>query len=183
MAVQLSPSNDASTSIPPRTALLRNITHQTHLLQTIFQSLSSSNTTAPQTSSQIIPESCSSLEGYTKEMQILVGELWDHQAAYRTMKRKEEQVRVLENRVKDLLTVLEEGRRELETMVLDSKGDESSPKCRFNSQMTINNQLLYPSRLSSHMLDYWQNILQRQRLNICLRVKKRYINRIPRKLR
>lgn len=57
----------------------------------------------------------------TKDFEILVDELYKHQAAYVELMKKREECLRLERKVRGGLKVIEEGRLELEEMVREGK--------------------------------------------------------------
>jgi mediator of RNA polymerase II transcription subunit 4 len=105
-----------STSTPPRTLLLQNLTSQTHSLQTLFSSLSS-----PTPNPTALSTSLASIQTSSVELEHLVQEVWYHQIAWQELERKKAEVIGLEARVRGLLRGLEGGRRELEGMVEEGR--------------------------------------------------------------
>lgn len=120
-----------STSQPPRTALLTNITEQTSLLQQLFTVLTTStSTSAPQQNTTppglAIPNIYASLQKSTEELKDITEGLWEHQRVWAEMKKKESEVRRLETQVRDLISELETGRRELESLIRGDEEDEEA---------------------------------------------------------
>lgn len=126
MAIPPAPLNVPAASVPPRTALLTNITEQTSLLHQLFTVLANPAPNAQSTNPPgvAIPSLYADLQARTKELESITEGLWEHQRAWAEMKKKEGEVRALESQVKELISELEGGRRELEGLIQDGQEEE-----------------------------------------------------------
>ncbi|WWC64012.1 uncharacterized protein I303_106618 [Kwoniella dejecticola CBS 10117] len=123
-----SSSSSSSTSLPPRQALLRNLTTQSVLLSQLFTILSASSATQNSNIQQIY----TGLQLSTLDLSNLVKDAYAHQAEYAKLLEKRARVEQLEGRVRGLIKGLENDRLELERLVEGGKkikeGIEQSEK-------------------------------------------------------
>ena len=114
-------------AIPPRTALLTNLVTTSSLISQLFATLSTS--VAPPISSVSTSTNSAPLGGIyvamqqtTVQLETLSQSLISHQRKYVEMRRKGEEVRSLEEGVRQALIGLESARKELDWVVSDSRG-------------------------------------------------------------
>lgn len=116
---------DAAT-IPPRTRLLQNISTQTHLINQIFTSLSSSTSASTSAASTPLPDLYQALKNTTDELLRLREDVAVHQELWARIEAKKKNVIDLERRVRGIMRTLERERCELETMVQEGRDVISS---------------------------------------------------------
>jgi mediator of RNA polymerase II transcription subunit 4 len=114
------PSDISTDSIPPRTRLLQNITTQTHLINQIFTSLSSSSSLSS-TAPNPLPALYQQLNDTAEELLRLRDEIAVHQELWARIEVKKRNVIDMEKRVRGIMRTLESERGDLETMVLEGR--------------------------------------------------------------
>jgi mediator of RNA polymerase II transcription subunit 4 len=139
------PTSDTETdTIPIRTQLFTNLTRQSQLITDLFGHLASGSTGAGAgagaapgtfTSTSTASHPVNVLYAQTHPLQSMYGSLqdlengladvidnaWDHQAAFRALMAKREEVVQLELKVRDLVRKVEQGRGELEVLVREGR--------------------------------------------------------------
>jgi hypothetical protein len=115
MALDLPEASSSST--PPRTRLLTNLSTQSQLLDQFFTSLSSNSTTQQSP----LPNLYSLLKETTDDLLKLRKDVQAHQEVWTRIERKKKEVVDLERRSRGLMRTLEAERRELDLMVREGR--------------------------------------------------------------
>lgn len=108
-------------NVPPRTRLLQNISTQSHLINQIFTSLSSSASASTSTAPTPLPTLYRALEDTTGELLRLRQDVAEHQELWARIEAKKKNVIDLERRVRGIMRTLERERSDLETMVQEGR--------------------------------------------------------------
>jgi hypothetical protein len=108
-------------SVPPRARLLQNISTQSHLINQIFTSLSSSASASASTAPAPLPTLYRALEDTTGELLRLRQDVAEHQELWARIEAKKKNVIDLERRVRGIMRTLERERSDLETMVQEGR--------------------------------------------------------------
>jgi len=113
----LDPIDPSSSSPPPRTRLLTNLSTQSQLLDQFFTSLSSSSTNQQSP----LPHIYTLLKETTDDLLKLRKDVQAHQEVWTRIERKKKKVVDLERRSRALMRTLEGERRELDLMVKEGR--------------------------------------------------------------
>jgi len=113
----LDPIDPSSSSSPPRTRLLTNLSTQSQLLDQFFTSLSSSSTNQQSP----LPHIYTLLKETTDDLLKLRKDVQAHQEVWTRIERKKKEVVDLERKSRALMRTLEGERRELDLMVKEGR--------------------------------------------------------------
>ena len=113
----LDPIDPSSSSPPPRTRLLTNLSTQSQLLDQFFTSLSSSSTNQQSP----LPHIYTLLKETTDDLLKLRKDVQAHQEVWTRIERKKKEVVDLERKSRALMRTLEGERRELDLMVKEGR--------------------------------------------------------------
>lgn len=122
------PSPSSGNTIPPRTAILTKVTQQTALLSQLFTSITQPAPSSPFASPihQASLDLYSQVERSDDEISNLTKDVWAHQKAWKELERKKKEVQDLDAKVRQMIMGLEQGRRELEILVVTGKEVEET---------------------------------------------------------
>ncbi|WVR09046.1 hypothetical protein IAU60_006106 [Kwoniella sp. DSM 27419] len=144
-------SSEPSSSLPPRTSLLQNLSTQSILLTQLFSLVAapSQGTPAPQTTGAI-EQIYAALQLSTLDLSSLVKEAHEHQAEWKRLQEQKAEVEMLEKRVRGLVQSLEHGRKELEGMVDKGRQVRSDIDRSERNPIPVRKLLTQASALARH---------------------------------